>query len=60
MLAVGWGLFASFNTLYLFTFVFSILFSIQIVHSMFTKMFNNITVYKAPEYFNVCYSLMMV
>jgi hypothetical protein len=27
---------------------------------MFTKMFNNITVYKASEYFNVCYSLMMV
>jgi hypothetical protein len=35
-------------------------FSISIIHSMFTKMFNNITMYKALEYFNVCYSLMMV
>jgi hypothetical protein len=27
---------------------------------MFTKMFNNITVYKVLEYFNVWYSLIMV
>jgi hypothetical protein len=35
-------------------------YSISVVYSMFTKMFNNITVYKALEYFNVWYSLMMV
>jgi hypothetical protein len=60
-LTVGWGLLASFNTLYCTFYCsycfycFSILNCLQYVH----KNVNNITEYKAPKYSNVSYSLMV-
>jgi hypothetical protein len=55
-LTVGWDLLASFNTVYCTFYCFSTLNCLQYVY----KNVNNITEYKAPGYYNVSYSLMMV